>query len=64
MELHINNVPMSIAEKHEIENLINRYIKTNWQIFADSEIEILKQRRRQRRARAAAAAIVSCSPAR
>lgn len=64
MELHINNTPMSTAEKHENENLIAHYVKTNWQTFADSEMEILKQRRRQRRARATAAAAVSCRQAR
>ena len=60
MELHINNVPMSLAEKHENENLIDRYIKTNWQTFADSEMEILKRRRRLRQGRAIAAAMACC----
>ncbi len=63
MEPQVHNISTPLAEKREHEKLIDQYIQTNWQTFAESEMEILKRRRRQRRARAAAAAVVSCRQA-
>ena len=60
METQADKISTSLAEKYEHESLIADYIKTNWQSFAESEMEAFKRRRLQRRARATAAAMVSC----
>ncbi|GJL66368.1 MAG: hypothetical protein NPIRA05_13390 [Nitrospirales bacterium] len=62
MKLSTNNIPISLPQKHECEDLKNYEITIDASTLTEAEIEDLKHRRRnaQRRARVTAAAAISC----